>query len=87
MYAQHNRRHRGRGYDRSRDWSAQGRGRGRDDRSNCPNVECYNCGKYRHYARNCYAKKRVEEDANLVEEDEGILMMTNEGITMNSDLL
>jgi len=44
------------------------------------------CGKYGHYARDCYAKKRVEEDANLVKKDEGILIMANEGITMDIDV-
>jgi len=39
------------------------------------------------YVSNCYAKKKVEEDANLVEEDEGILMMANEGILTNNDMV
>ena len=30
-------------------------------------VECYNCEKYGHHAKECYAKKRVEESANLAE--------------------
>jgi len=51
-------------------WHGQRCGRGRGDHSNRPNVECYNCRKHRNYARDCYAKKKVEEDVNLVEEDE-----------------
>jgi len=31
--------------------------------------------------------RRVDEDVNLVEEDEGILMMVNEGVTMDSDMV
>jgi len=103
MYVQHNRGHVGHGYGRSEDrdsgnneergqtnqqnWHGRGRDRGRSDRSNRLNVECYNCGKYRHYTRDCYAKKRVEKDANLVEKDEGILMMANGGITMDNDMV
>ena len=49
--------------------------------------KCYHCGKYGHYAKDCYAKKKVEEDANLVEKDEGILMMANEDITLESDMV
>jgi len=33
-----------------------------------------------YYARDYYVKKRVEEDVNLVQEDERIFMMANEGI-------
>jgi len=60
MYAQHNRGHGGRSYDRMRDQGSgnneergeknhqnwHGCGHRRGDRSNRPNVECYNCGKY-----------------------------------------
>jgi len=38
-----------------------GRRRDRGGRSHHSNVECYNCGKYRHYAKECYANKRVEK--------------------------
>jgi len=57
--------------------------------SNCPNVECYNCRKYEHYIKDYYAEKKVEVNVNLVEEDEtkdeGILMIVNEGITLDND--
>jgi len=33
-----------RGQTNQQNWCGQGRGRGRGDRSNCPNVECYDCG-------------------------------------------
>ena len=36
--------------------------RGRGGRSNCPNVECYNCKKDGHYTKDCYAEKKVEEN-------------------------
>ena len=49
--------------------------------------KCYHCGKYEHYVKDCYAKKKVEEDVNLVKEDEGILMMANEDITLDSDMV
>jgi len=41
------------------------------DHSNSLNVECYNCRKYRYYTKDCYAKKKAEENANLVKADEG----------------
>jgi len=68
-------------------WRGRSCGCGRGDRSN---VECYNCGKYECYANDCYAKKKVEENANLDEEgetkDEGILVMANEGISLDSGM-
>jgi len=71
--------------------NCRGRGRDREDRSHRSNVECNNCGKYRHYAKECYDKKKVEESANLVEEEEtkekGIITMANEDIILDSDMV
>jgi len=70
-------------------WHGQGHDRGVGSHNS--NVECYNCNKYGHYANDCYAKKTVEENTNLVEEDEtkdeGILMMVNEDVTLDSDMI
>jgi gag-polypeptide of LTR copia-type/Zinc knuckle len=48
----------------------RGRDRGRGDRSNKYNVDCFNCGKYGHYASECYSEKKVEENANFVAKEE-----------------
>jgi Zinc knuckle len=48
----------------------RGRGRGRGGRSNRYNVNCYNCGKYGHYASEFYSEKKVEENANFVAKEE-----------------
>lgn len=65
--------------------------RGRGGRSNRPNIKCYSCVKYGHCKKDCYTEKKVEVDVNLVKEnetkDEGIPMMTNEGITLDSDMV
>jgi len=78
-----------RGQMNQQNWCGQGRDRG--GRSNRSNVECYNFKKYRHSAKECYVKKKVEENANLVEEDEtkdeGILMMANEDFNLDSDMV
>jgi len=70
-------------------WHGQDRDHG--GRSYRSNVESYNCDKYGYYAKECYAKKKVEENANLVEEDEtkdeGILMMANEVVILDSDMV
>jgi Zinc knuckle len=34
------------------------------------NVDCYNCGKYGHYASECYSEKKVEKNANFVAKEE-----------------
>jgi len=71
-------------------WHGRDHDRGRGGRSNCSNVECYNCGKYEHYANDCYVEKKVEEN-EIVKEDEkkyeGILMMANKGVTLDSDIV
>ncbi|GKA35077.1 copia-type polyprotein [Tanacetum coccineum] len=57
----------------------QGRGRGfQSQREGKPQIQCYNCRKYGHYANECTSSKQVEEKANLVEvedEDELTLLM------------
>ncbi|GJV97013.1 retrovirus-related pol polyprotein from transposon TNT 1-94 [Tanacetum coccineum] len=38
------------------------------DKDIVPNVDCYNCGKHGHYAKDCRSPKRTEEKTNLVTE-------------------
>jgi len=80
-----------RGQMNKSNWHERDSDRGTGGHSNCPNVECYNCNNYGHYAKQCYAEKRMEENANLLEEDEtkdeGILIMANEGVTLDNDML
>ncbi|KAJ3705098.1 hypothetical protein LUZ61_008803 [Rhynchospora tenuis] len=51
-------------------WRGRGRGQGRGSRSYRQNGECYNCGKYGHFANYCRYKKKVEETVNLTTEEE-----------------
>jgi Zinc knuckle len=63
-----------------REGSSQGRGRGRDGRGNKPDIDCYNCGKYGHYARGFWAEKKLEGKTNYIEEkvDDDLMMAHNE---------
>ena len=45
-----------RGQMNPQNWRGWGCDRGRGGRSN---VECYHCGKYGHYAKDCYTEKKV----------------------------
>ncbi|GKA13909.1 retrovirus-related pol polyprotein from transposon TNT 1-94 [Tanacetum coccineum] len=50
-------------------WSPNRRGRGRGfqyQRGGKPQIQCYNCRKYGHYANECTSSRQVEEKANLV---------------------
>jgi len=80
-----------RGQMNQQNWRGRGRGRGRGGRSNRSNVKCYNCGKYGHYAKDCYAEKKVEENANLVEKDDtkgdGIILMAYEGNALDGGMV
>jgi Zinc knuckle len=48
---------------------------------NLYNIDCYNCGKYDHYASECYSKQKVEENANFVAKEEtennDVVLLTN----------
>ncbi|GJW52284.1 copia-type polyprotein [Tanacetum coccineum] len=51
-------------------WSPYIKGRGRGfqyQREGKPQIQCYNCQKYGHYANECTSSRQVEEKANLVE--------------------
>ncbi|GKA14724.1 retrovirus-related pol polyprotein from transposon TNT 1-94 [Tanacetum coccineum] len=61
-------------------WSPYRRGRGgfQSQRGGKPQIQCYNCRKYGHYANECTNSRQVEEKANFVEvedEDELTLLM------------
>ena len=62
-------------------WFSYRRGRGRgfqSQRGGKPQIQCYNCRKYGHYASECSSSRQVEEKANLVEvedKDELTLLM------------
>nr|GEW86789.1 hypothetical protein [Tanacetum cinerariifolium] len=75
-------------YQRSR---GRGRGRGRGEHEYRPNVDCYNCGKHGHYAKDCRSAKRTEENTNLVTEPDveegGVLLMAHEEPVSEVDMI
>jgi hypothetical protein len=50
-----------------------GQGRSQEDRRKL-NVDCYNYGKHIHYARDCWAEKKIEDKTNYAEVVEGKLV-------------
>ena len=64
--------------------NSRGRGRGQGGQRQKPDVECYNCGKHGHYARDCWAEKKVKERANYAEEkpeaDENMVLMAQSAL-------
>jgi Zinc knuckle len=54
---------------------------------NKPNVDCYNCGKHEHYARDCWAEKKVEGKTNYAKviENEKVLLMAQTPSTSGCD--
>nr|GFA51289.1 retrovirus-related Pol polyprotein from transposon TNT 1-94 [Tanacetum cinerariifolium] len=62
-------------------WPPYRRGHGRGfqyQREGKPQIQCYNCRKYGHYANECTSSRQVEEKANLMEvqdEDELTLLI------------
>ncbi|GJW07799.1 retrovirus-related pol polyprotein from transposon TNT 1-94 [Tanacetum coccineum] len=65
-------------------WSPYRRGRGRGfqyQRGGNPQIQCYNCCIYGHYANQCTSSRQVDEKANLVEvqdKDELTLLMARQ---------
>ncbi|GJZ58549.1 retrovirus-related pol polyprotein from transposon TNT 1-94 [Tanacetum coccineum] len=65
-------------------WSPYRRGRGRGfqyQRGGNPQIQCYNCCIYGHYANHCTSSRQVDEKANLVEvqdKDELTLLMVRQ---------
>nr|GEZ31918.1 reverse transcriptase [Tanacetum cinerariifolium] len=69
----------------------RGRVRGRGEHEHCPNVDCYNCGRHGHYAKDCRSAKRTEENTNLVieprVEEGGVLLMAQEEPVLEVDMM
>ncbi|XP_074323071.1 uncharacterized protein LOC141660014 [Apium graveolens] len=77
------------------DWRGQVRGRSRGGRFNpgrgSRSVECYNCGKHDHFAKDCWYNKKVEEQSNLAEteekQDKGVLVMACKGMIPEDEIV
>jgi gag-polypeptide of LTR copia-type/Zinc knuckle len=69
--------------------NSRGRERGRGGRGNKPDVDCYNCGKYEHYARDCWVEKKVEGKTNYakVKEDGDVLFMAQSMSISGSNII
>ncbi|GJZ37786.1 retrovirus-related pol polyprotein from transposon TNT 1-94 [Tanacetum coccineum] len=69
----------------------KGRGCRRGGQGYRLNVDCYNCGKHGHYAKDCRSPKRTKEKNHLVTEpqveESGILLMAHEEQILEVDTM